>query len=88
MLKFLENDHTRALAHDETVPVLVIGARGLFRLIVERDLRDASSGDISADWQYRIAYNASLKLCAILLHASGYEPERQLAHYRTLQALP
>lgn len=57
-------------------------------LIVERDLRDAASGGISADWQYGIAYNASLKLCTILLYAEGYEPERQLAHYRTLQALP
>ena len=57
-------------------------------LIVERDLRDAASGGISADWQYGIAYNAALKLCTILLYAEGYEPERQLAHYRTLQALP
>ncbi len=48
-------------------------------LIVERDLHDASSGGISADWQYGIAYNAALKLCTILLYASGYEPERQLA---------
>ena len=45
-------------------------------------------GGISADWQYGIAYNAALKLCTILLYAEGYEPERQLAHYRTLQALP
>ena len=61
--------------------------RDLFQ-IVERDLRDASSGGISADWQYGIAYNAALKLCTIALYASGYQPERQLAHYRTLQALP
>ena len=30
----------------------------------------------------------SLILCTILLYAEGYEPERQLAHFRTLQALP
>ena len=38
--------------------------------IVKRDLRDAQ-GDISADWRFGIAYNAALKLCTILLYASG-----------------
>src|SRR5438046_9387631 len=56
--------------------------------IVDRDLKDAEKGDISADWQFGIAYNAALKLCTILLHASGYRPEKSLVHYRTLQALP
>lgn len=55
--------------------------------IVKRDLADAE-GDISADWRFGIAYNAALKLCAILLYASGYRPEKTLQHYRTLQALP
>lgn len=55
--------------------------------IVDRDLKD-SDGDISVDWQFGIAYNAALKLCTILLYASGYRPEKNLAHYRTLQALP
>jgi hypothetical protein len=55
--------------------------------IVERDLGDAG-GEISADWRFGIAYNAALKLCTILLHASGYRPEKNLAHYRTLTALP
>jgi hypothetical protein len=55
--------------------------------IVQRDLADAT-GNISADWQFGIAYNAVLKLCTILLHASGYRPEKTLQHYRTLQALP
>ena len=57
-------------------------------LIAERDLKDAASGGISHDWQYGIAYNAALKLCTILLYAEGYRPEKSLAHYRTLQALP
>jgi hypothetical protein len=57
-------------------------------LIAGRDLKDAESGGISPDWQYGIAYNAALKLCTILLYAEGYRPEKQLAHYRTLQALP
>jgi hypothetical protein len=56
-------------------------------VIVERDLRDAE-GDISADWRFGIAYNAALKLCTILLHASGYRPEKTLQHHRTLAALP
>lgn len=55
--------------------------------IVDRDLQDAE-GSISADWQFGIAYNAALKLCTILLYASGYKPEKALQHYRTIQALP
>jgi uncharacterized protein (UPF0332 family) len=56
--------------------------------IVERDLKDASAKVISDDWKFGIAYNAALKLCTILLHSSGYRPEKNLAHYRTLQSLP
>lgn len=56
--------------------------------IVERDLADARNTSVSADGQFGIAYNAALKLCTILLYASGYRPEKDLAHYRTLQALP
>ena len=56
--------------------------------IVERDLKDAAAKGLSDDWKFGIAYNAALKLCTILLHSSGYRPEKNLAHYRTLQALP
>ncbi len=38
--------------------------------------------------RFGIAYNAALKLCTVLLYAEGYRPEKTLAHYRTLQALP
>ena len=55
---------------------------------MERDLADARNTSVSADWQFGIAYNAALKLCTILLYASGYRPEKNLAHYRTLQSLP
>ena len=55
--------------------------------IVSRDLSDAE-GDISADWRFGIAYNAALKLCTILLHASGYRPEKNLQHYRTIASMP
>ncbi|MCC5789798.1 MAG: hypothetical protein JJT75_09190 [Opitutales bacterium] len=56
--------------------------------IVERDLADACSARLSSDWQFGISHNAALKLCTILLYAEGYRPERALAHFRTLQALP
>ena len=56
--------------------------------IVERDLKDATRGEISADWRFGIAYNAALKLCTVLLYAKGYRAERTLQYYRTLQALP
>lgn len=55
--------------------------------IVDRDLED-SLRDLSPDWQFGISYNAALKLCTILLYACGYRPEKNLAHYRTLAALP
>lgn len=55
--------------------------------IIDRDLKDAA-GDISADWRFGIAYNAALKLCTILLYTEGYRPEKNLQHYRTIQALP
>ena len=56
--------------------------------IVDRDLADARRERLSVDWQFGIAYNATLKLCTILLYAEGYRPEKNLAHFRTLQALP
>jgi hypothetical protein len=55
--------------------------------IVARDLADAE-GNISADWRFGIAYNGALKLCTILLQASGYRTEKNLQHYRTIAALP
>ena len=55
--------------------------------IVDRDLKDARSDQLSSDWQFGIAYNAALKLCTVLIYAEGYRPERANAHYRTLQAL-
>ncbi len=61
--------------------------RGLFS-IVDRDLRDALADNLSTDWQFGIAYNAALKLCMILLHASGFRAEKNLQHFRTIAALP
>jgi hypothetical protein len=56
--------------------------------IVERDLSDARQGAVSSDWRFGIAYNAALKLCAVVLRSEGYRPEHSLSHYRTIAALP
>jgi hypothetical protein len=56
--------------------------------IVGRDLQYAANPGLSADWKFGISYNAALKLCTILLSASGYRAEKNLQHFRTLQALP
>jgi len=56
--------------------------------IVSRDLQDGQNAGLSADWKLGIAYNAALKLCSILLYASGYRAEKNLQHYRTIQTLP
>lgn len=56
--------------------------------IVDRDILDAATNELSADWKFGIAYNAALKLCTILVHASGYRPEKTLQHFRTIAALP
>ena len=61
---------------------------GKLLAIVRRDLSDARSLSISDDWRFGIAYNAALKLCTVLLYVEGYRPPTDLAHYRTLQALP
>ncbi|MBN1824641.1 MAG: hypothetical protein JW958_00160 [Candidatus Eisenbacteria bacterium] len=60
--------------------------RGLLG-IVRRDLEDAG-GAISPDWRFGIAYNAALKLCTLLLAASGYRPAHTAHHYRALASLP
>ena len=56
--------------------------------IVDRDLENARVEDLSPDWRFGIAYNAALKLCTVLLHASGYRVGRDLPHKRTIDALP
>ncbi len=60
---------------------------GLFS-IIRRDLHDAKSRELSSDWKFGIAYNAALKLCTVLLYASGFKAEKNLQHFRTIAALP
>ena len=45
-------------------------------------------GNVSADWRFGIAYNAALKCCTALLHASGFRADVAQAHFRTINALP
>jgi hypothetical protein len=56
--------------------------------IVDRDLESARLEQLTPDWRFGIAYNAALKLCTILLYASGYRAGRDLAHKRTVDSLP
>jgi len=55
--------------------------------IVKRDISDAVKG-ISDDWRFGIAYNATLKLCTILLYCEGYHPAHGFQHYRTITSMP
>jgi hypothetical protein len=55
--------------------------------VVDRDLDD-SRRSLSPDGQFNIAYNAALQLCAIVLLAEGWKPDKLNAHHRTISALP
>ena len=55
--------------------------------VVERDLADSKQG-LSADGRFNIAYNAALQLCAIVLLAEGWKPDKLNAHHRTISAMP
>ncbi|MEI8206370.1 MAG: hypothetical protein WCG03_05780 [Kiritimatiellales bacterium] len=55
--------------------------------IARRDISDSSAENLSSDWRFGIAYNAALKLCAVLLRAEGFQAEKNLNHHRTIQAM-
>ena len=55
--------------------------------IADRDIADAGSAELSADWRFGIAYNAALKLSTMMLYDAGFMPEKNLAHYRTLLSI-
>lgn len=60
--------------------------KGLLAL-VERDLRDCRSSELSADWRFNIAYNAALQAATAALAAAGYGAARDVHHYRVIQLL-
>ena len=55
--------------------------------IVSRDTEDSAIAAVSADARFVMAYNAALKLCTILLYASGYRTDGTGAHYYTIEAM-
>jgi len=55
--------------------------------IVERDLKDSQSKDVSNDWRFAIAYNAGLQAATAALAAAGYRASRDSHHYRVIQSL-
>lgn len=55
--------------------------------MVDRDLADSASRDVSADWRLNIAYNAALQAATAALSAAGYRASREAHHYRVIQSL-
>jgi hypothetical protein len=60
--------------------------RGLLAL-VDRDLRDCRTPDLSTDWRFNIAYNAALQAATAALAAAGFRAARAAHHYRIIQSL-
>lgn len=58
-----------------------------FLRIVDRDLADCQTKEISPDWQLAIAYNAALQAATAALAATGYRSKGEGAHYRVIQSL-
>lgn len=56
--------------------------------IVDRDLKDSVSAEVSYDWQFGIAYNAALKLATILVRGSGYRIKGGSHHMNTIAFIP
>ncbi len=54
---------------------------------VERDLADARTPSLSADWKLNIAYNAALQAATAALAAAGYRASREQHHYRIIHSL-
>lgn len=55
--------------------------------VADRDLADAKTRGLSADWSLGIAYNAALQASTAALAAAGYRAGRESHHYRTIQSL-
>ena len=55
-------------------------------VVVDRDLGDATTAGLSADWRFNIAYNAALQAATAALAAVGYRASRESHHYRVIQS--
>jgi hypothetical protein len=60
---------------------------GLYE-IVDRDLKDSFTQELSDDWRFGIAYNAALKLATILVLHAGYRVRGNGFHLNTIQLIP
>jgi len=55
--------------------------------VVERDLNDATTPNLSADWRLNIAYNAALQAATAALAAAGFHAPREAHHFRVIYSL-
>jgi len=55
--------------------------------LADRDLADAETTGLSADWRLNIAYNAALQAITAALAAAGYRAARDAHHFRVIQSL-
>ena len=55
--------------------------------VAERDLNDAKTTGLSADWRLNIAYNAMLQTATAALATAGYRAGKEAHHYRVIQSL-
>jgi len=53
----------------------------------ERDLRECSIEELSADWKLNIAYTATMRVAVAALAVSGYRASREQYHFRVIQSL-
>lgn len=56
--------------------------------IVDRDLKDSFTQELSDDWKFGIAYNAALKLATILVRHAGFRVRGNGFHLNTIQLIP
>ena len=56
--------------------------------LADRDLVDAKTAGLSADWRLNIAYNAALQAATAALAAAGFRALRAAHHFRVIQSLP
>ena len=55
--------------------------------VIDRDLADCQTPELSSDWKLTIAYNAAVQVAAAALAAAGYRAGREAHHYRVIQSL-
>lgn len=55
--------------------------------LINRDIRDASSEEISYDRRFATAYNAALNLATIILYCKGYQSYGKAHHFTIFQAM-